>query len=1162
MLRVVDFAVKAYKGSDSIAVAFAETMAEDLYRRLAKETSVPYEEIILHPHELMYDSKWLESGDSWLSSCWCALHHSCQRNPDLLDKFQLVSWIASVSYAPDSDPQVTQMLLTLFLHPSASSVLLPRRTIYRLSEGYEVNSMDLGRWIRRSAKKMADCKDCMLLSKEDEAERERNRRKNELHDHSIEKATGALSMHLAAQWPCAKPTFPVQGTLLPGTTQVNANHIKMVTAEITIVPGWASWYDNFMFKQYLDRLVSQMRAIPVFGPTGAPEDRPGHTYVSIDCRPGFISIDEIFSRTAPEVETHLDSPIAGEAIAMKTMPCKAVQLTGVLNSLQSAATTVHERRYVESLRESSNNLRSHVSKAIDRDHMRELEDILTHNAEACVANMEEIFNKMAFVASPTGSWEVTEMADSGRFIDHILATARFQPRVCRAFFLTQLQRKPFTSLSNPWKRAVVSFGLAVSNLQQAQRLRRVKDRETDFLREFDNAARGDWNMHNLPEWLLLECESNINIRRVQHQIAEQMIEPPAGENTIMQLNMGEGKSSVIVPMVTASLGDGSRIVRVIVAKPQAKQMCQMLVLKLSGLLNRPVFQMPFCRSIEMDAHKVSVIRQLLARCQAEGGVMMVQPEHLLSFQLMGLECGINQEHSISAEMLSIQKLFDSSARDVVDESDENFNVKFELVYTIGNQQHVEHSPDRWTIAHEVLKTFAECCMAMHHEMPTGLEIEYQGPSRVPRIRILSADAQDIIIARVASHVCYNGLASLPIARQPDGTKSAIFEYISTKSLTPAQISAVEKGSFWGNATKDHILLLRGLCAGGILAFAFAQKRWRVDYGLDENRERKTRVAVPYRAKDNPSPRSEFSHPDVVIILTTLNYYYSGLEDGDLFYLYDRLLRDDNPDVEYEAWVKTAPKLSKAYRQLQGINLRDRALCKADIFPHIRYSRGAIDYFLSKVVFPKECKEYPHKLSASGWDLGKVKGMPLTGFSGTNDSRYLLPLAVKQLDVPEQMHTNALVLEYLLQPENGIVLVPAHIKQVILDSASLLDIIDGTKEDIRVILDVGAQVIDLSNEEFAKAWLEQHADNEQVQAVIFHNDADELVVLDRYGLIEELPRSPFLSQMDRCLVFLDEAHTRGTDLKLPATYRAAVTLGANLTKDRLVQGKSSLIKDHR
>jgi hypothetical protein len=109
-------------------------------------------------------------------------------------------------------------------------------------------------------------------------------------------------------------------------------------------------------------------------------------------------------------------------------------------------------------------------------------------------------------------------------------------------------------------------------------------------------------------------------------------------------------------------------------------------------------------------------------------------------------------------------------------------------------------------------------------------------------------------------------------------------------------------------------------------------------------------------------------------------------------------------------------------------------------------------------------------------------------------------------------------------------------------------------DTRVILDVGAQIIDLGNQEFASTWLQKYHDVEKTQAVVFFNDADELMVLDRSGRIEALRTSPLAKQMGRCLIFLDEGHTRGTDLKLPDYYRAAVTLGANLTKDRLVQGK--------
>jgi hypothetical protein len=43
----------------------------------------------------------------------------------------------------------------------------------------------------------------------------------------------------------------------------------------------------------------------------------------------------------------------------------------------------------------------------------------------------------------------------------------------------------------------------------------------------------------------------------------------------------------------------------------------------------------------------------------------------------------------------------------------------------------------------------------------------------------------------------------------------------------------------------------------------------------------TRLAVPYRACNVPSQRSEFKHPDVAIGLTHVSYYEKGLTKEDL-----------------------------------------------------------------------------------------------------------------------------------------------------------------------------------------------------------------------------------------------------------------------------------------
>jgi hypothetical protein len=52
----------------------------------------------------------------------------------------------------------------------------------------------------------------------------------------------------------------------------------------------------------------------------------------------------------------------------------------------------------------------------------------------------------------------------------------------------------------------------------------------------------------------------------------------------------------------------------------------------------------------------------------------------------------------------------------------------------------------------------------------------------------------------------------------------------------------------------------------------------------------------------------------------------------------------------------------------------------------------------------------------------------------------------------------------------------------------------------------------------------------------------------------------MRQLGSRLVYLDEAHTRGTDLPFPLGSRAMVTLGPKLVKGKLAQG--SIVYPHR
>ncbi|KAH9434725.1 hypothetical protein MCOR02_003688 [Pyricularia oryzae] len=1102
------------------------------------------------PTSLSFDTIWLEDTKQLIAQYWLEIHSALRSKHATFGVFQLMSWFSTLAFTADSETRaMIEVLFAIASIPDVNSVDPPTKTTrYNLSVGYSpVTDVIAGDVVSGGYgyEKSAEAKLPILP---DEKKKQANTRRRTEYKRNFDSKVEAFVSCLELQWPCKVPTKPTESDCAGLSTYMDVN--KILT---TLRSRWKLWHQNHTFYGYLTRLS---RALSRQSAGSLAVQLPPLPKLAADNRVasvnGFAATADLFSRNQPPMVRPEDRPVLqlklgqGSAEGIEQTPSPCVQ--SFLRCLAVSAGSDFERKYCKDL---DGSFRALGSLDLDGKYDAENRFATAHNTGL----LQEYLNKcQIYLLAQFRSLASFESlgARDGELVN--------SPRICRTFFLSQLSTSNWKKLPIEWKPAIIEFALALHDLQRARRLLRAysSGSSMDLVKELQNIAHFNWDPIEYPQALLMEVESDITIRSVQFDIAQTMASPPDGRNSVMQLNMGEGKSSVIVPLVASLLADGNQLVRVIVAKPQSKQMLQMLLAKLGGLLDVQVLQLPFSRALRLDPAQVADIKADLTGCMRNGGILLVQPEHILSFKLMGLECLINGKEATGRYLLAGQRFFDQWSRDIVDESDENFSVKFELVYTMGTQQPIDYSPDRWKLMQNVIDVVRAVAPSVAQEMPASLEIHNQfGTGSFPRLRILKANGQQALVDAVASRICETGLAGLPIARQNQESRAALLTYLTKANLTPAEIEAVEgvkQGGFWSDATKAPLLLLRGILAGGVLAFTLAQKRWRVNYGLDATRQPPTRLAVPYRAKDSPSPRSEFSHPEVVLLLTSLSYYYGGLSDDDLFMTFGHLLKSDQPDQEYNAWIADAPDIPASFRHLEGVNIKDKPQCVRLLFPTLRYAKAAIDYFLGHVVFPKYIKEFPSKLSASGWDIGQVKTRPTSGFSGTNDAREVLPLSVAHLDLPNQKHTNALVLGYLLRDDNHVSLIPPRATTGS-DADQLLSMVMGMQQEVQVLLDVGAQILELGNVQVAKQWLRMHQEQGNAstkQACVYFDDDDNLCVVDLRGKTELLQTSPFATALDVCLVFLDEAHTRGTDLKLPDDYRAAVTLGANLTKDRLVQ----------
>ncbi|KAF8132464.1 hypothetical protein EV363DRAFT_108384 [Boletus edulis] len=724
-------------------------------------------------------------------------------------------------------------------------------------------------------------------------------------------------------------------------------------------------------------------------------------------------------------------------------------------------------------------------------------------------------------------------------------------------------------LPDDWKQCLVSLALLLVELQRSRRLLRFSLENSEELSgELENEGCDGWNSEEYPDWLLIQLQGDFVIRGVQADVAVKMIFPPFGENSTMQVNMGEGKSSVILPISAVALADGNRLVRVIVPKALTVQTFQILVDRLGGLVNRPIYALPFSRALTggYSRRQFIMLHELLSECVQNNGILVVQPEHVLSLKLTTVEKQIQSSVSdddSSAQLdpsaqvsgdafLELQRWVQSCSRDILDEVDEVLHPRFQQTYTIGHQQQMEGYPGRWTITQQILRLVRRHALSLSHDLPDAIEYELETSGSFPRIRILrGSDARQRLISLIVEDVMNGHLPSFNF-RDIDCDRllrAAVRAFISSKDVSRRTASTVEeyarKSTLW-----DGILLLRGLLACNILLFALAERRWRVDYGLSPMR---TMLAVPYRFKDVPAPRADFGHPDIAIVLTCLSYYYGGLTEEQLRASFEKLQEQDDPSMEYANWLQhyDPDSVPQSVLDVSNINTKSSEQWDKYLFPLFARNQGAVDLYLSKVVFPKEAKEFPWKLAMSSWDLAEiVREHPITGFSGTNDYQDLLPTSITQRDLDHQRGTTARVLSHLLQPENNSYTLISHANGDRRTTFELLKMIVNQTPKIRVLLDVGAQVLDLSNYQVAKEWLGLSSDSD---GAIYFNEDDELMVLTKDGNCRYLISSPFVQQLGRCIVYLDDAHTRGTDLKFPDGFRAAVTLGPKVTKDRLVQG---------
>ena len=958
---------------------------------------------------------------------------------------------------------------------------------------------------------------------------EQKREEKVRYEEELSKA----SREYKRQWLCEEPQ-------MISTSGYHWMKIEKVHSDISTL--FRKWFKNKALKEYLVQVQAVLDELrddeaPTFSWRGAWPRPTVFERIFGQCNlPSLVDLVDLPAPTViPQVSEFKQS--------LDARPCQRNHsLRAIFNDLQlhgpNGGIPTFRQAYKSRLLHSLGCLERSLPP---QDHGISEEDLSYHiltNYETCYESHKECIRCFSNCFSPNPA-NITYL---------LLRVADLWPDPSVCDLLSFLSSKSLETLRPDWRSAFVALGISVTAIQRSYRLMSAlaaRDRNA-LVMELDNYS--SVNLVPYPQWLLIEIEGNFRTRESQARVAKEMISPTCKKNNLLQLSMGEGKTSVVTPLVLASLANGQDLCRLLVLKPLIRQTHTLLAQRICGLLNQPLYFMPFSRETPMDSELGTKIMSLFKECIANHGVLLVQPEHLLSFNLMVRERRVYGPIDVAAPLRAIDKWLIAHSRDVLDESDEILDCRFQLIYMLGHQKQLDGAPHRWNIVQAVLDLVGVHATHLQYERPGEIQVFRKSRAAFPTIEMFSTNIEQRLLSLIVESVSQGRVPTISFQRCSMERKSAILEFISKINVVPAHCNEVRYFAFKKASLMNKLLLLRGLIAHGLLIYAIKDKRWSVDYGLHPA---KCMSAVPYRAHKVPAINAEFAQPEVYILLTCLAYYNQGLSPAQVKQSFEVLTRRHDPTHDFGLWIRHCHGLPQSLRDYRSCNVDDDGLFETKIYPALQYSKALVDFYLAHVVFPQEAKEFSEKLSTSGWDIPLTSGSPhlSTGFSGTSDNSFLLPSSIEQSNLPELELTSAKVLDLVLKPENlrYFCLPVRDESHVALDE--LLKFITKADPDVRILIDVGAQAIGVSNEEVVKTWF-KYIDN--VEAGIYFDTNDNLVVMTRNYAKELFAVSSFKLRMDMCLVFLDEVHTRVSQsselsIKLTLSFLSKVSDFSELSK---------------
>ncbi|MDB2592623.1 DUF3638 domain-containing protein, partial [Gammaproteobacteria bacterium] len=596
------------------------------------------------------------------------------------------------------------------------------------------------------------------------------------------------------------------------------------------------------------------------------------------------------------------------------------------------------------------------------------------------------------------------------------------------------------------------------------------------------------------------------------------------------LQMGGGKTKVILPSLALQQADGEHLVCVMVPPALLEVNAKDLGATTHSQGQTP-FRLEFNRQTSVEPADLKNLYKQLEFVRIHKNYVVTTAESMQSLELRFLEL-LQQDKSNKNSIKELQRILiflRDRGRFLVDEVHETFCHKHSLNYTIGKPE---------AVAENVLKHSLDL---FKHYNSNAIDKNQSVEKQINALTtsLLESNSQSL-------------LGQLSCIKEKGGeVKKYLLDQKSLNGVT-------------NEKDQQEILAIYKAQLTHFLPFTLT-KKYRVNYGPSKSKSDPYHqsMAIPYKGNNVPKEKSQFASE-----METINYTIQGyLQSGVSFKQFDRLIRFALEEAEQEQKDQNKSSINdtllnqQVYQPLINQNLGDIKIdcskSKQELWSKNKNNSKLIFYFLEKHILPL-IKKDSDQLSSNPTNLVDM-GKRCVGMSGTPANYHTFHQKLANSDLGDAIKTSNKDVINALQNSSKTNISNLQLCE---DKNKYVQELIKNNDGYHALIDINATFQGIENVEVARQisiiknqWVLYFNQDQVLCGIKVGNPQDgqgEQIVKIGSSDPEYIKQALGVEAKNR-FTYFDQAHTTGTDIRQDPNAKALVLVDDQTPLDKCLQG---------